>query len=173
MLISELGYMHYTESKEEREGEGWGQEAKSCLLVLHFPRSSAWKQQSFTNAFFSIYVIISLNIISVLQPTAAWFKGSLVSWPRARITYTHTHAHTHTATLLSSFLFSHRLAPSFSLTPAQSSSASIAPGWLITGRSNIFEFSGELSHTIPASGSMCYPALLFSLLQTAMIQMEF
>lgn len=48
---------------------------------------------SLTNAFFSVYVIISLNIISVLQPTAAWFKGSLVSWPRARHSRTHTHQH--------------------------------------------------------------------------------
>lgn len=60
--------------------------------------------------------------------------------------------------LLSPFLF---LTLSFALTQAQSSCASFAPGWLITGRSNIFEFMGGLSHTVPASGYMCNPALLF------------
>lgn len=44
-----------------------------------------------------VYVIILLNIISVLQPTAARFKGSLVSRPRAP-------NHIHTATSLSSLL---------------------------------------------------------------------
>ncbi len=34
--------------------------------------------------FFSVYVINTLNIISILLPTAVWFKGSFVSWQSAQ-----------------------------------------------------------------------------------------
>lgn len=33
---------------------------------------------------FSVYVINTLNIISILLPTAVWFKGSFVSWQSAQ-----------------------------------------------------------------------------------------
>lgn len=82
----------------ERGRQQRGHLVKSRRLVLRFPRSPALKVH-----LCSEYVIISLNIKSVLQPTAAKFKGSLVWWPRAWLTLTnHTHpTHIHTLDPLS------------------------------------------------------------------------
>lgn len=167
ILISELSrIMHYTEREEERGR--WGQLAKSCLLVPHFPRSPAWKVHSLTNAFFSVFVIISLNIISVLQPTAAWFKGSLVSWPRARLTYTHQHPSP------LSFPFSHSVLLSLSLSLGHSPALPVLPqaDWSQEGAT--FLNSGEDWVTQSQHQALCVTQLCcFSLLQSAMIQMEF
>lgn len=110
---------------------------KSRRLVLRFPRTLVLKVH-----LRSEYVIISLNIKSVLQPTAAKFKGSLVWWPRAWLTFTH-HTHTHTGSTLTH-------GPAVPVWPQ---------GWLITGRSNISEIMRGLSHTVSASGHTCNPAL--------------
>lgn len=117
---------------------------------------------------FSVFVIISLNIISVLQPTAAWFKGSLVSWPRARLTYTHQHP------FPLSFPFSHSVLLSLSLSLGHSPALPVLPqaDWSQEGAT--FLNSGEDWVTQSQHQALCVTQLCcFSLLQSAMIQMEF
>lgn len=98
--------MHYTEKEDEREREreqemrATGQIMSISTAYSQIPRMKGTLPNQ---CIFSVYVIISLNIITVLQPTAACFKGSLVSWPRAQLASTHQH--------LSSFPFFNCLAP--------------------------------------------------------------
>lgn len=153
---SQLCVIHLDKNKAGREGRGL---LVKCLLVPRLLRHLIGKVQYtpyLIHFVCSVCITISFNIISVLQPTAVWFSKGLVSRPRAQ----------HLSPFLSPPL-------SHSLSLRQPSSASFAPGWLITGRSNIFEFMGGSSHTVLALGAMCSPALPFPLPQTAMIQLEF
>lgn len=121
-----------------------------------------------------VYVIILLNIISVLQPTAARFKGSLVSRPRAP-------NHIHTATSLSSLLpffltLSCSLVLSHSLRHSPAVPVSPRADWSQEGAT--FLNSGEDWVTQSQHQPLCVTQLCCffffpSLLQTAMIQMEF
>lgn len=147
-----------TDFKSIIEGEGEEGIAPNRVYSWRFPQIYSMKATLPTLRLFfgkkkSVYVIISLNIISVAQPTAALVQrkfGIVASSP------SHVRAPT---SLFSLSFFTPCLTLSFALAPAPSSCARFAPGWLITGRSNIFEFMGGLSHTVPASGCMWRPRL--------------
>lgn len=98
------------------------------------------------------------NIIKYyIRPAArsCQVERSLVSWPRAWLTNTPPTTTTTTASTPPNTPLS--LSPPLTHSPA----VPVWPrGWLITGRSNISEFMGGLSHTASAPGYVCNPALL-------------
>lgn len=156
----------YRESETERRGHL----AKSCLLVLHFPRSLAWKVlPQPPNTFF---LCICNYFIKYYISLAA--QSCLVQRKFGVMAQSPTHIHTNQHPSPLPFPLSHSVLLPLFLSLWHSPAVPVLPqaDWSQEG-ATFFEFMGGLSHTVPASGFICNLALLFITLPTAMIQMEF